>query len=171
MCTRQSRKVIWGYDQYTVSDDCTCRTLDQWSYLELLVRSALQLEYVWEKKMKKKKQHLRSHGTSNDICCILYGAKPCPEITDSDFRIFDSDWFKLYLAQVLAGTHKGKLRFGIVYLESVGDHPSLNFCDTTVSVKIVGALCCLLALPMLVCKIWWVNCDNQHWEDQETGQK
>ena len=41
----------------------------------------------------------------------------------------------------------------------------------TVSVKIVGTLCCLLALPMLVCKVWWVNCDKQHWEDEETGQK
>ena len=27
----------------------------------------------------------------------------------------------------------------------------------TVSVKIVGSLYCLLALPMLVCKIWWVR--------------
>ena len=41
----------------------------------------------------------------------------------------------------------------------------------TVSVEIVGTICCLLALPMLVCKIWWVNCDKQHWEDEETGQK
>ena len=41
----------------------------------------------------------------------------------------------------------------------------------TVSVKIVGTLCCLLALPMLVCKIWWVYCDNQHWKDEEMGQK
>ena len=24
---------------------------------------------------------------------------------------------------------------------------------------------------MLVCKVWWVNCDKQHWEDEETGQK
>ena len=24
---------------------------------------------------------------------------------------------------------------------------------------------------MLVCKIWWVNCDKQYWEDEETGQK
>ena len=54
----------------------------------------------------------------------------CPEIADADFKILDSDWFKLYLAQPLAGTHKEKLRFCIVYLESVGDHPSLNFCDT-----------------------------------------
>ena len=42
---------------------------------------------------------------------------------------------------------------------------------TTVSVKIVGTLCCLLALPLLVCKIWWVTCDKQHWKDEETGQK
>ena len=41
----------------------------------------------------------------------------------------------------------------------------------TVSVKIVGTLCRLRALPMLVVKIWWVNCDKQHWEDEETGQK
>ena len=41
----------------------------------------------------------------------------------------------------------------------------------TVSVKIVGILFCLLALPMLVCKIWWGNCDKQHWEDEETGKK
>ena len=41
----------------------------------------------------------------------------------------------------------------------------------TVSVKIVGTLYCLLALPMLVCKIWWVNCDKQHWEGKEAGQK
>ena len=25
--------------------------------------------------------------------------------------------------------------------------------------------------PMLVCKMWWVNLDNQHWQDEETGQK
>ena len=23
---------------------------------------------------------------------------------------------------------------------------------------------------MLVCKIWWVNYDKQHWKDEETGQ-
>ena len=23
---------------------------------------------------------------------------------------------------------------------------------------------------MLVCKIWWVNCDKQHWEGEETGK-
>ena len=23
---------------------------------------------------------------------------------------------------------------------------------------------------MLVCKIWWVNYDKQHWKDAETGQ-
>ena len=40
----------------------------------------------------------------------------------------------------------------------------------SVSVKIGGTLCCLLVLPMLVCKIWWVNCDNQHWEVEEMGQ-
>ena len=40
-----------------------------------------------------------------------------------------------------------------------------------VSVKIVGTLNCLLTLPMLVCNIWWVNRDEQHWEDKETGQK
>ena len=26
MCTRQSRKVIMGYDWYTIPDDCSCRT-------------------------------------------------------------------------------------------------------------------------------------------------
>ena len=36
----------------------------------------------------------------------------------------------------------------------------------TVSSRIVGTLCCLLALPMLV----WFNCDKQHWKDEETGQ-
>ena len=25
--------------------------------------------------------------------------------------------------------------------------------------------------PMLVCKMWWVNCDNQHWQNEKTGQK
>ena len=24
---------------------------------------------------------------------------------------------------------------------------------------------------MLLWKIWWVNCDKQHWEDEETGEK
>ena len=24
---------------------------------------------------------------------------------------------------------------------------------------------------MLVYKIWWVNCDKQHWEEEETGKK
>ena len=42
---------------------------------------------------------------------------------------------------------------------------------SSVSVKNVGTLCCLLALPMLVCKIWWVYGDNQHWKDEEMGQK
>ena len=42
---------------------------------------------------------------------------------------------------------------------------------TTVSVEIVGTLCCFLALPLLVCKIWWVYCNKQHWDDDETGQK
>ena len=36
---------------------------------------------------------------------------------------------------------------------------------------LVGTLNCLLTLPMLVKKIWWVNCDKQHWEDEGTGQK
>ena len=35
--------------------------------------------------------------------------------------------------------------------------------------KIVGTLWCLLALPLLVCKIW-VNCDKQHRENEETGR-
>ena len=52
------------------------------------------------------------------------------------------------------------LRFCIVYLESASDHPSLNVNHTTVSVKIVGTLCYLLALPMLMCHIWWVDCDK-----------
>ena len=43
--------------------------------------------------------------------------------------------------------------------------------QSLVSVKIVGTLNCLLTLPMLVCNIWWVNCDEQHGEDKETGQK
>ena len=25
-------------------------------------------------------------------------------------------------------------------------------------------------LPMLVCKIWWVTCDKQHWDDKEMSQ-
>ena len=41
----------------------------------------------------------------------------------------------------------------------------------TMSVEIVGTLCCLLALPVLVCKIWWVNSDKQHWADEEMGLK
>ena len=41
----------------------------------------------------------------------------------------------------------------------------------SVLVKIAGTLNCLLNLPVLVCNIWWVNCDEQHWEDEETGQK
>ena len=45
------------------------------------------------------------------------------------------------------------------------------FNPSTVSVKIVGTLCCLLTLPMLVCKIWSLDCDKQHWEDEETGPK
>ena len=31
---------------------------------------------------------------------------------------------------------------------------------TTVSVKIVGTLCCLLALPLLMCKIWLLTAIN-----------
>ena len=33
-------------------------------------------------------------------------------------------------------------------------------CHKLVSVNIVGTLCWLLALPMLVCKIWWVKMIN-----------
>ena len=36
--------------------------------------------------------------------------------------------------------------------------------------KIVGKLYCLLALPMLVDKIWWVNCNKQHWEGEKIGK-
>ena len=36
--------------------------------------------------------------------------------------------------------------------------------------KIVGTLYCLLALPMLVDKIWWVNCNKQHWEGEKIGK-
>ena len=31
--------------------------------------------------------------------------------------------------------------------------------------------CCLLALPMLVYKIWRVNCDKQNWKDEKMDQK
>ena len=31
--------------------------------------------------------------------------------------------------------------------------------------------CRLLALPMLVYKIWRVNCDKQNWKDEKMGQK
>ena len=34
--------------------------------------------------------------------------------------------------------------------------------------KLLGHFTVLFTLPMLVCKIWWVNCDKQHWEDEET---
>ena len=61
--------------------------------------------------------------------------KPCPKTGDGgnrlDFRIPDSDWFKLDLAQLLAGTHNEELCFSIVYLESVGDHPSSNASCTS----------------------------------------
>ena len=61
--------------------------------------------------------------------------KPCPEIADAgnrlDFRIPTVTDSKLDFAQLLAGTHKEKLRFCIVYLESVGDHPSSNFSCTS----------------------------------------
>ena len=40
-----------------------------------------------------------------------------------------------------------------------------------VSVKIFGTLYCLLALLMVVHKIWWVNCDKPYWEGEETGQE
>ena len=60
--------------------------------------------------------------------------KPCPKTADGrnrlDFRIPDSDWFKLDLAQLLAGTHNEELCFSIVYLESVGDHPSSSVSCT-----------------------------------------
>ena len=46
--------------------------------------------------------------------------------------------------------------------------PSRN---ATVSVKIVGTLRCLLAKPDVVHTIWWVDCDKQHWEDEQTSQK
>ena len=40
-----------------------------------------------------------------------------------------------------------------------------------VSVKIFGTLYCLLALLMVVHKIWWVNCDKPYWEGEMTGQE
>jgi len=56
--------------------------------------------------------------------------KPCPEIADAgnrlDFKIPDSDRFKLDLAQLLEGTHNEKLRFVSFILRSVGDHTSSN---------------------------------------------
>ena len=42
---------------------------------------------------------------------------------------------------------------------------------TTISVKIVGTLNCLLTLPMLVYKISLVDSDEQHWEDEETARR
>ena len=42
---------------------------------------------------------------------------------------------------------------------------------TTISVKIVGTLNCLLTLPMLVYKISLVVSDEQHWEDEETARR
>ena len=61
--------------------------------------------------------------------------KSCPKTADGgnrlDFRIPDSEWFKRDLAQLLAGTHNEELCFSIVYLESVGDHPSSNVSCTS----------------------------------------
>ena len=45
----------------------------------------------------------------------------------------------------------------------------MNFSQ--LAVDVVGALYSHFALPMLLCKIWWVNCDKEHWEDEEKGQK
>ena len=51
----------------------------------------------------------------------------------------------------------------------------LSFCKhssilaTTVSVKTVGTLYCLLALPMLVCKSQWDTC-NKHWEERRRAR-
>ena len=42
---------------------------------------------------------------------------------------------------------------------------------TTVSVKIVGALYCLLAFPMFMYKIWSVNSKKQHWESRRRGRR
>lgn len=40
----------------------------------------------------------------------------------------------------------------------------------TVSVKTsVGTLYCRLALPIVVHKVWRVDCEKHHWEDEETG--
>ena len=41
---------------------------------------------------------------------------------------------------------------------------------TTVSVKIVGTLLCLLVPSMLVYKVWWLNRDKQLWESQGLGE-
>ena len=42
---------------------------------------------------------------------------------------------------------------------------------TTVSVKIVGTLLCLLVPSMLVYKVWWLNRDKQLWEGQGEHEK
>ena len=61
--------------------------------------------------------------------------------------------------------------FSHLKMNSVGMMMISILLVATVSVEIVGTLCCLLALPLLVCKIWWVNCNKQYWEYKETGQK
>ena len=42
---------------------------------------------------------------------------------------------------------------------------------TKVSVKIVGALYCLLAFPMFMYKIWSVNSEKQHLESRRRGRR
>lgn len=52
--------------------------------------------------------------------------------------------------------------------------PSKRDVNTRASVSVktsVGTLCCRLALPILVHKIWRVDCDKHYSEDEETGQK
>ena len=55
--------------------------------------------------------------------------------------------------------------------EAVSRIKGFSFLLTTVSVKIVGTLLCLLVPSMLVYKIWWPNRDKQLWEGQGEHEK
>ena len=58
------------------------------------------------------------------------------------------------------------LRYGRIFLPYIRSMKLATF-----SVKIVRMLYCRFTLSMSVYKIWRVNRDKQHWEDEETGQK
>ena len=82
-------------------------------------------------------------------------------------KLIDLDWLRV--GQFLPAC--SNLVYAEKKKEAVSRIKVFSFLLTTVSVKIVGTLLCLLVPSMLVYKIWWPNRDKQLWEGQGEHEK